>query len=94
MLHGRRHPPKKKKAKLCEEDALEGFYESVISSLDWLIYGRRQPLEKRTKERLHRRRYLKKRQEVLHGPRPIASSEESIYFGIINSASNNKLRIS
>jgi len=34
MLHGRRHPPKKKKSKICEEDALEGFYESVISSLD------------------------------------------------------------
>jgi hypothetical protein len=25
-------PPKKKSTKLCEEDAIEGFYESVISS--------------------------------------------------------------
>jgi hypothetical protein len=37
---------------------------------------------------------ISKKDEILHGPRPIASSEESIYFGIINSASNNRLRIS
>jgi hypothetical protein len=36
MLHGRRHPPppKKKRAQLHEEDALERFYELVISSPD------------------------------------------------------------